>query len=555
MTDAPTSPARQTQEAEATKVVVMGEEVVANEKAASAIKPIKDECEADLAVVLPMLNNALRALDSLTKANITEIKNMKNPPRAVKLVMEAVCKMLSIRPNKVNDPANPARKVNDYWAPSKALLADPKFLEMLMRYDKDNIPPSIISAVQPYMAMDEFDPNAVRKASAAAYGLCCWVRAMVEYDKAVKVVAPKKAKLAEAEAACSELMTAGPNATKAEAEDKTAELPQAQDRQAELPQVAGDPVAQVEGLNKQLCCSCPLANGSDGSPLKGRFVVPAEEVRQLLASSGKTLEELLHSLITPASKLAWPPISGFCVGAVALGGSGNVYVGVNVEFPGAPLNNSIHAEQCLLVSCLRRGETCIRALAVSSAPCGHCRQFYAEVKDVDSLEFIFGSDAQPKYLGDLLPERFGPADLQSEPFPLLLERQSHNVVWQADAEAQLAARGGEEAFQRAAEAALRETRQCYAPYTRCHSGASLITAGGRVFAGGYIESAAYNPSLSPFHCAVVDAITSYGITAYDQIAEVVLAERPGAPVQHAANIRLLLAAVAPAARLTVLPLA
>ncbi len=28
------------------------------------------------------------------------------------------------------------------------------------------------------------------------------------------------------------------------------------------------------------------------------------------------------------------------------------------------------------------------------------------------MEYIFGRDAKPKFLADLLPERFGPADLQ-----------------------------------------------------------------------------------------------------------------------------------------------
>ena len=36
-----------------------------------------------------MLNAALAALDTLTKNDITEIKAMKNPPAAIKLVMEA----------------------------------------------------------------------------------------------------------------------------------------------------------------------------------------------------------------------------------------------------------------------------------------------------------------------------------------------------------------------------------------------------------------------------------------------------------------------------------
>lgn len=56
---------------------------------------------------------------------------MKNPPAAVKVVMEAVCQMLSVKPKKVNDPANPAKKIDDYWTPSQALLGDPAFLSKL----------------------------------------------------------------------------------------------------------------------------------------------------------------------------------------------------------------------------------------------------------------------------------------------------------------------------------------------------------------------------------------------------------------------------------------
>lgn len=281
-------------------------------------------------------------------------------------------------------------------------------------------------------------------------------------------------------------------------------------------------------------------------------MLPADEAKELMARSGLSVEEWLYTLITPASRLARPPISGYHVGAVALGGSGNVYVGVNIEFPHTPLNNSIHAEQCLLVNCLHSGETSIRALAVSAAPCGHCRQFYAEIKDADAVEYIFGRDAKPKYLADLLPERFGPADLQDEPFPLLLERQSNPVGgWDEAAAAQVAARGGDAAFQQAAAEALAEARQCYAPYTRCHSGAALVLASGAVHSGCYIESAAYNPSLSPFHSAVVHGVTQ-GMSSYGEISEVVLAERRGANVSHAANMRLLLASIAPHAKLTVL---
>ena len=61
--------------------------------------------------------------------------------------------------------------------------------------------------------------------------------------------------------------------------------------------------------------------------------------------------------------------------AVGLGASGALYVGVNLEFARLPLYNSVHAEQFLLVNALHHGERAIQRLAVSAAPCGHCRQF------------------------------------------------------------------------------------------------------------------------------------------------------------------------------------
>lgn len=46
----------------------------------------------------------------------------------------------------------------------------------------------------------EFDPDRIRSVSTACEGLCKWVRAMEVYDRVIKIVAPKKARLAEAEA-------------------------------------------------------------------------------------------------------------------------------------------------------------------------------------------------------------------------------------------------------------------------------------------------------------------------------------------------------------------
>jgi len=51
--------------------------------------------------------------------------------------------------------------------------------------------------------------------------------------------------------------------------------------------------------------------------------------------------------------------------------------------------------------------------------------------------------------------------------------------------------------------------QCYAPYTECVSGVAIITSDGKVYSGGYVESAAFNPSLTPFHAAWAAAVCKH----------------------------------------------
>ncbi len=51
-------------------------------------RAIKEECEGELAVAMPILEDALAALDAIKEADITYIRKLGNPPGAIKLVME-----------------------------------------------------------------------------------------------------------------------------------------------------------------------------------------------------------------------------------------------------------------------------------------------------------------------------------------------------------------------------------------------------------------------------------------------------------------------------------
>ncbi|XP_067372006.1 dynein axonemal heavy chain 7 isoform X2 [Channa argus] len=246
-----------------TEKVVKQDEAVANEQA-MASKAIKDECDADLAEAMPILESALSALNTLTTQDITVVKSMKSPPTAVKLVMEAICILKGIKPDRIPDPSGSGKKVEDFWGPAKKLLGDMKFLQSLHEYDKDNIPSSVIAIIRnKYITNPDFVPEKIRTASTAAEGMCKWVCAMEKYDKVAKVVAPKKEKLAQAE---GELKVAMQSLHK-----KQAALKEVQDKLAKLQEQLKTNQTkkacletEVDGCSKKLTRAEQLIGGLGG---------------------------------------------------------------------------------------------------------------------------------------------------------------------------------------------------------------------------------------------------------------------------------------------------
>ena len=101
------------------------------------------------------------------------------------MVMEAVCIMQGVKPDKIKDPNGGTKKIDDYWGPAqKQVLSDTKILTKLMNYDKDNMAPAMIDKVaSEYTSNELFDPDLVKKGSVAAAGLCKWVHAMIADNK------------------------------------------------------------------------------------------------------------------------------------------------------------------------------------------------------------------------------------------------------------------------------------------------------------------------------------------------------------------------------------
>lgn len=154
------------------------------EEQAVKVRAIQNDAQKDLDEALPALESSIRALNSLTKADITEVKSFAKPPAMVQTVMEAVCVLLG-------QPAT--------WDSAKKVLGQNDFMDQMINYDKDHIDGRTIKALKKYIENPDFQPEVIGKVSKAAKGLCMWCHAMNIYATVVKEVAPKKAALKAAD--------------------------------------------------------------------------------------------------------------------------------------------------------------------------------------------------------------------------------------------------------------------------------------------------------------------------------------------------------------------
>ncbi|XP_054256854.1 dynein axonemal heavy chain 3 [Macrosteles quadrilineatus] len=274
---------------EAKKEIVGADEALANEAAAAA-QAIKDDCESDLAEAIPALEAAVNALNTLKPADITVVKSMKNPPPVVKLVMEAVCVMKGIKPERKPDPSGSGKILEDYWGPSLKLLGDLKFLDSLKAYNKDEINPAVMKKIRErYMPDRDFQPHIVKNVSNACEGLCKWVRAMEVYDRVIKIVGPKKAKLAEAEAELSQQMDKL-NEKRAQLQEVTDKLQALNDEFAAKTKEKKELEDQIDQCRQRLDRAEKLIGGLGGE--KARW---SETARQLQFSLVNAVGDVLLS--------------------------------------------------------------------------------------------------------------------------------------------------------------------------------------------------------------------------------------------------------------------
>nr|WP_154324736.1 cytidine deaminase [Pantoea sp. 201603H] len=242
----------------------------------------------------------------------------------------------------------------------------------------------------------------------------------------------------------------------------------------------------------------------------------AAHIETLKQQTQLDADALAFALLPLAAAYAITPLSHFDVGAVARGKSGRWYFGANMEFTGATMQQTVHAEQSAITHAWLCGETALEAITVNYSPCGHCRQFMNELNSGTDLQ-IFLPGRDPATLKDYLPYAFGPRDLDIK--TLLLDPIDHGYHMQGD---------------RLEQAAIAAANHSHAPYSQAHSGVALETESGAIYAGRYAENAAFNPSLPPLQAALI--LMNMHSEDIMQIKRAVLAEHPRATLeQHQAT--------------------
>jgi cytidine deaminase len=279
----------------------------------------------------------------------------------------------------------------------------------------------------------------------------------------------------------------------------------------------------------------PLRSGLQSIP-QNSGMLDTQYCKAVTQTAGMSPESLMVQLLPVAKLYARSPISHFQVGAVAKARLSSdadefaLFMGANIEFTGQALTQTIHAEQAAVVNAWLQGAVQIDALAVSAVPCGRCRQFLYELETRHSLTVIVhqpdrdGSTTVPLF--DLLPQAFGPQDLSVESGFISsgghLPKLNLKTVFDDPL----------------VHKALSAAERTYAPYTHNFAGCTIQISDQNTYSGSYVESAAFNPSLSPLHTSIIRMNMSSLATDGD-ITRAILVERPTSISQRGVSALLL----------------
>ncbi|CAK85038.1 unnamed protein product (macronuclear) [Paramecium tetraurelia] len=172
-------------EANATEQTVSKEAAEAQKKK-DEVNEMRNSCQAELDQALPILEQAQKAVQSIDKAAINEMKALKTPPNLVQIVMCAV--------NLLFDE-------KEDWPTAQKVLGRMTFIQEMLEFDVTKVQERRLQKLkQTYLSNPDFTKEKIMNVSQAATTLLVWVVATEKFAQVKKVVGPKEKALKEAEA-------------------------------------------------------------------------------------------------------------------------------------------------------------------------------------------------------------------------------------------------------------------------------------------------------------------------------------------------------------------
>jgi dynein heavy chain len=168
-----------------------------------AVSIKKRDTEADLERAEPAVKDAMAALNTLNKKDLGECKGMTKPPGGVDDVFSAVMVLLAGVMPSIVVQKNGKVKDRGWDQAKKQMLGNiAEFLDQLMGFkevaDAGNVPAVNWKEVRPYIELEHFDVEIIKKKNGSAAGLVSWVVNIVIYYDIVTTVEPKRLALKEA---------------------------------------------------------------------------------------------------------------------------------------------------------------------------------------------------------------------------------------------------------------------------------------------------------------------------------------------------------------------
>ncbi|XP_065175263.1 cytoplasmic dynein 1 heavy chain 1-like [Sycon ciliatum] len=149
------------------------------------------EVSEDLAKVEPAVLDAQNAVRDIKRNHLVEMRTMTNPPRLVKLTLEAVCGMLG-------EPTSD-------WKAIRGIIMRDNFINSIINFSTEDISDGMRKSMKDkYFSLEDFKFEQINRSSRACGPLAKWAIAQVGYADMLKKVDPLRQELSALERRAAE---------------------------------------------------------------------------------------------------------------------------------------------------------------------------------------------------------------------------------------------------------------------------------------------------------------------------------------------------------------